>query len=117
MAVNLSRETYTLLGFNAQGDLGGFTMYTSRRGRLVVFKKSPPMKPPSPKQTHQRNLFRALAALWKLRSKTLRWEWTNAERKGRLRMTGYNLWIAAHTTLTSAALATIARQTDSDLTP
>lgn len=99
----------SLLGFNATGDLGGLTAYTSRKGRTVWFKKSPPLRPPSYHQRVMRNRFRTIATSWNALIPDRRSAWIRAARTARLRIGGYALYLWYQTTRDRAAIATVER--------
>ncbi len=83
---------YELLGFFMQGDLGGFTAYTSMRNKVVWFVKSPPLEPASPRQLQLRNAFRTNAYVWQNMTEDQRATWNDAARLAPLRIHGYNLF-------------------------
>ena len=105
----------SLLGFNATGDLGGLTAYTSRKGRTVWFKKSPPLTPPSYHQRVMRNRFRAIAVSWNALLPDRRAAWTSAAHAAHLRIGGYPLYVWFQTHRDRAAIATIQRLTGETL--
>lgn len=98
------------MGFNATGDLGALTMYTTVRGNMVAFPKSPPLNPPSQLQTQMRNFYRLAASAWRGLTPQDRDAWSNAARRASLRITGYNLFIYWQRTKDVATLKTIERQ-------
>lgn len=81
-----------LIGLNAQGDLGPITIYQSQRGARVWFAKQTPGHPPTPARITQRNRFRLVGYLWRALTPTRRAAWLAAATKGKLRVTGYNLF-------------------------
>jgi len=99
-----------LLGWQPTGDLGGLTGYTSKRGKPVWFLKAPPTTPPSPWQTHQRNLFRLLGTAWSQIGPDARARWLAASHAARLNIGGYNLFTYYYLTADRAAIATVERQ-------
>jgi len=99
-----------LLGFRQTGDLGPFTIYTSRRRKPVWFLKSPPMKPPSPMQRHQRSRFTMAARAWQQLSPGIRKRWSLAAARARLYLSGYNLWLHYQLAPDRRALRTIELQ-------
>jgi len=106
-----------LLGLRPTGDLADLTCYTSKRGRIVWFPKSPPQKPPSMAQIHQRNKFRAAAQAWRTLEPQIRANWLAAAKKASLFATGYDLWIFWQLKRDTAAIRTIERQTHLQLLP
>lgn len=108
---------FRVLGWNTQGDLGPYTFYTSKRQGLVWFPKSPPKKPPSSDQVHQRNRFRAAAAAWRSLPQPQREAWELASKRAHLSCHGYNLFVYYQLRKDVAAIRTIERQTGVTLLP
>lgn len=100
---------YELIGNSMQGDLGGFTCYTSVRNKVVWFVKSPPLEPASPTQRAIRNLFIMNAIVWRSMSIDSRSTWNAAAVQARLRIHGYDLFTWWMRTKDNATLATIER--------
>lgn len=111
----VNQQLFRFLGFQAQGDLGGYTMYTARDGRLVFFPKHPPLKPPSPRQQIQRQRFTMAAEAWQALTPDQRRNWTDAANHVPLSITGYNLFIYHQTTNNDATINTIERLTGQTL--
>ena len=109
--MQVPHRTRTLLGLNLTGDIGPFTVYTSRRAGTVWFLKSPPKKPPNVNQVRQRNRFRLAARAWQALQKGTRHDWNTAARRAHLRCSAYNLWIHWQTRRLPAYIRTIERQT------
>lgn len=106
-----------LLGFRPTGDVGAFTVYTTRRGAIVWFPRSPPGKPPSPLQTRIRNRFRIAARIWSTLDPQRKQNWLRAAIAAGLKITGYNLftyWIA---TQDHATIETVQRLANLELIP
>jgi hypothetical protein len=82
-----------LLGLRPTGDLGPYTIYTSKRRATVAFPRSPPMKPPSPKQTLQRHRWKASAAAWANLPQPIRDDWEHAAKRAHITITGHNLFM------------------------
>lgn len=101
---------YELLGHSMQGDLAGWTCYTSRRNRVVWFVKSPPLEPASPTQRAIRNIFILNANVWRSMSIASRSTWNDAAIAGRLRIHGYDLFTWWMRTKDAGTIATIERQ-------
>jgi hypothetical protein len=99
------------LGFNSQGDLGPYTVYTSRSKRLVFFPRAPPLVPASIEQRTQRAKFSAGALMWKSLSQATRDKWTALGRAAGLRITGFNLFTYAQATGDWAAVQTLIART------
>jgi hypothetical protein len=105
------------LGLHPTGDLGPYTIYTTKRNRVVAFPKAPPTSPPTRPQQHQRDLFRLAACTWRAFLPARRAAWTSAARRAHLTITGYNLFVHAITTGRRDTVATVARQAKIALLP
>lgn len=94
----INPKLFNFFGLNPTGDFGPWTFYTATNKKPVMFLKSPPTKPPTDRQTFQRDSFRFFAMLWKKLSDDVRADWEAASLRAHLRMTGYNLfvWYQAH---------------------
>lgn len=101
---------YNLLGLQPTGDLGPLTAYYSKRKQIVWFPKNPPLNPPSPMQSHQRNKLRLIAMSWRALTKEERKNWELASKRARTTLTGYNLFTFWSMTHDRAAIRTIERQ-------
>ena len=110
------RRILFFLGFLQWGDIAELTTYRRPDGRVVVFKKTYPDKPPSEKQIADRIRFQAAAAAWRHLTREQRAQWTLAARRGSLCMHGRNLHCSAFLKPDAAAVATIANQTQTTLT-
>lgn len=108
-------DAVRLWGWNVQGDIGPLTIYTSRRRQVVVFDKAPPLEPASYTQLVMRNRWRLAARAWQALTASNRSAWEEATQKGKLMLTGYNLWIWWITKQQRGALETIVRQTGVNL--
>ena len=108
---------YNVIGFNPTGDIGDFTVYTSRRRGAVWFLKSPPKKPASYKQLHQRNRFRLIAELWRSLDQSTRDNWRNAALKATLHISGYALFVVYQQKRDPALIETIEMQSGISLLP
>lgn len=115
--MQITFETVKLLGFNATGDLGPFTAYTSTRHGTVWFYKSPPLKPPSRFQIRQRDRFRLAAEGWRSLTDEERSRWDLACRLAGLYLSGYNLWIFWQLVQSRPHMRTIERQSGVTLLP
>ncbi len=100
---------FQYLGWNTQGDLGPWTFYTTKRGDLVFFPKAPPLVPPTPDQTYQRNRFKLVANLWKALRPETREAWESATIAANLRIHGYNLFVYYILTRDRLAIRTVER--------
>jgi len=110
--VALQKPTdFNMLALALTGDLGPFTIYTTRQSKIVWFPKSPPLEPPSGAQLVMRNRWRRAASEWKTKSQFDRSEWERIVQKAGLRITGYNFFLSLFTHPDPAAKATIEFQT------
>ncbi len=107
--MHIKPKMMALMGMNPTGDLGPFTIYTSRRAGTVWFVKAPPLSPPSVLQIRQRNAFRLAAEAWRALLPTRRAAWSQAARRAHLIVHGYTLWVWWQTKRDRQALATIER--------
>lgn len=101
---------WKLLGWQTQGDLGPVTTYTSRRGKLIVYDKAPPLSPPTQAQITQRQRWTAAAKAWSRLSAQEQANWEAASKSAGASITGFNVWIYTVTTQDPAPARTIARQ-------
>jgi hypothetical protein len=101
---------WNLLGTWVSGDLGGYTIYTDRFGRKNVFEKSPPEKPPTPAQIHQRARFKQAQAAWRALTPQERDNLETATRRLSIPMTGQNLYLKAALRNMDSAVRTVERQ-------
>lgn len=115
MAVQPTNQLLFLLGFLQWGDFAELTMYRRPDGRVVVYNKSYPDKPPSPKQSAQRTLFLAAAEAWRALTPAQRAQWHQAAARASLCMHGRNLHAALYLRPDPTAQATIARHTHTTL--
>ena len=99
------------MGLRPTGDLGPYTIYTSKRRATVIFPRSPPLKKPSPKQIAQRNRWRATADAWATMDPAIRQTWQRAAATAGLRITGHNLYFWYVLAGDDATIKTIERQT------
>ncbi len=115
--MKLDQIILPFLGFNATGDLGPWTFYTTRRNGIVWFVKAPPLEPPSALQVHQRNLFRLVGYVWRSLQPEDRLRWQQAAVCAGLAITGYNLFTYYIAKRDPATIQTIENQTGLDLIP
>lgn len=94
MAVKTANAMHPFFGLVLWGDIGDLTMYRSHRGKLVIFKKTWPDTPPTPRQVAARESITACAASWRNLSEPERTNWNATARRLSLQMSGYNLWVA-----------------------
>lgn len=116
MAFQPQPKLFSLMGWNATGDLGGLTFYTNNRGKLVWFLKAPPTTPPTYGQLRNQDTFIYAALTWKALTPKRRADWELASKQAGLRITGYNLFIYFFTTADQATINTIEQQTGLKLT-
>lgn len=115
MAFQPQPKLFNVMGFNATGDLGGFTLYTNKKGKLVWFIKAPPTTPPTYYQDIKRNYFRRAAAAWARMPDELKKRWEQVTKRLSLRLTGYDLWVFWYTCSDDLALRTLQRQSEINL--
>lgn len=101
---------WQILGLTVSGDVGGFTIYTDRYNRKVVFPKSPPEKPPSEEQIALRSRFTEAQSAWSVLNASNKAALEEACRKLSVPMTGQNLYIKVALTNDQGALETLERQ-------
>jgi len=107
---------YPLLGLITWGDLAEFTIYRNRRHKIIWYPKSYPVANPTPYQLAARAAFTAASAAWRALSQAERDQWKLAAARASLCATGYNAYLHFSLNPDAAALATLARQTDTELT-
>lgn len=115
MAQTTLKRLLSYVALRAEGDVGPFTCYHSHRRRLVVYQARPRAKPPTPWQQSQLDRLRIAALGWWLIGESIRHQYRLAARRGRLRMSGYALWIASQLKPRPEALRTLERQTNTSL--
>lgn len=102
---------WQLLGFNVQGDLGGWTFYTCKKTGLVFFLQAPPTKPPSLVQQNRHNRWKVYADIWRSWSQADRDAWRVLAQAAKLRITYYALYVYWQETKDEATIQTLERQT------
>ena len=117
MAFQPQPKLFSLMGWNATGDLGPFTFYTSKRRKLVWFIKAPPTTPPTYWQLRNQNNFHLIAHHWRSLTPQYKAAWERATKRLSLRLTGYNLFIYCCMTGDTAAIRTIEHQSGETLLP
>lgn len=98
------------IGLRPTGDLANLTAYTSKRNRTVWFPKSPPLKPPSIRQLHQRLLFGNAARGWSQLTQATQDDWNEAARRAHLYLSGFLLYMVWSLTPDRPTINTIERQ-------
>jgi len=81
------------MGFFPYGDFGPWTIYTSKRRKVIHFLRAPPTSPPSWLQQRQRAAWTAAAAVWSTMGESEREWWRSVARINHLKITAYNLFI------------------------
>jgi len=115
--MHTSDRRLSFLGLGPTGDLADLTCYTSQRGKVVWFLKSPPLVPASELQRRQRMRFTAAAESWRGLQQTMRTAWLGAAIDAGLRIHGYDLWIFWQLKRDRSIIQTIERQTHRTLIP
>lgn len=105
-----------IAGLTIRGDVGPYTCWTSKAGRIVVATKNPPDEPPSPLQQKQRARFGAAMDRWSHQTPSARQAWNTAATANSLPMSGVNLFIQFSFTQNLDALASINRIARTTLT-
>jgi hypothetical protein len=104
-----------LLGWHPTGDVGPYTIYTSSRGAVVTFPRSPALQPASFLQKLQRAKWSTAILLWQQMPSPDQATWSQVAKRASLRFTGYALWISANTRKINEHLATLEHQTGATL--
>lgn len=105
--MKINENLLPLLGLHPTGDLGPFTIYTSKRKGVVWFPRAPPKTPPTYLQRRQRNAFRLAAKAWRATPLSGRIAWSLAAAAARLRISGFNLFVHYQTKRDTATIRTI----------
>lgn len=106
-----------LLGFSATGDVGPWSLYTSRRRAIVFYPRVPALNPPTQTQLVMRARWAQTARRWQMLTPTQRDDWEQASKLARLNVTGFNLYVYYWSRLDLATVRTIEHQTGITLTP
>lgn len=106
---------WNLIGIEVSGDIGDLTIYTNRFGKKVAFPKSPPKKPPSPRQVFQRDSFRNAQAAWNSLTKQQKNNLEMAVLALSAPLTGQNLYISAVIRQSNNDLVTFEKQSQINL--
>jgi len=83
----------SLFGLFYAGDIGDITIYRSKRGKVVAFAKTWPVKEATPRQYFQRLRFRAAMQTWQSMHPSDQEDYERVVQKLSLCLTGMNLWI------------------------
>jgi len=108
------------LGFAAQGDLGPWTMYTSKAmgpHGIVIFAKAWLKDPTSPRQKAHRDRIRAAAAAWKALTPEARANWERTTKVLSIKLTGYNVFTHWWMIGDDKVIETLERQSGIQLLP
>jgi len=117
MAHQPPNKLLSFLGYVYWGDIAELTLYCSKRGRIVFFKKTYPKKPASPLQQAQRDRLTAAAVAWRALTEDQRKEWNLATRRASLTMHGYDLFVHWQLIHDDKAIEAVQRQTKTNLIP
>jgi hypothetical protein len=115
MAAQTTTPIYALAGLVLWGDLGPLTMYRAKSGKLVIFKKTYPDKPPTPRQIASRDSMNCCGRSWQGLLPAERAGWRLVAKTLSLPCSGYNLWVAWRFKQNPAALRTLERQSGVEL--
>lgn len=102
---------WDLLGWNLSGDIDGFSIYTDRFGKKIVYPKSPPKTPPTAAQLRQRARFRTAVLAFMALSSATREDFEEACRRASLVLGGCALYTSAALTDSNESIQALARQT------
>jgi hypothetical protein len=81
------------LGGRLSGDIGGITLYQTRKGKTVAYPASPPKSPPSDAQLSHRIRWRNASKNWTLAAPQNRLDYEATSLRLSLPATGHNLWM------------------------
>lgn len=84
---------FGLLGMEISGDLGDYTLWRTRRGKIVCYPRTVPGKPPSPPQQAHRLHFAESVRRWHQLTPQQKADYERMANASSLCMTGHNLWI------------------------
>ena len=115
MAHTFDKSLLNLIGFVAWGDLGELTMYRSRRGKLVAFKKTYPDKPVSPEAEAIKTSFKIASLLYRLHGSAARQAWIHTPIRLSLCLAGGALFNMAIRSPDYLTLRTLGRHARTDL--
>lgn len=115
MAYQPKERLMSMCGLIAWGDIGELTIYRSRQKRMIVFTKTWPKKPASPRQVIQRAKVSDGAVAWQALTPAGRAQWELATRRASLCMNGYHLFQHWQLTGDTRAIETLERQTKTQL--
>lgn len=113
--VPLDRPMMSLIGLSISGDLGDYTLFKTRRGKLVAYPRTVAGEPPSAPQVAHRAAFAVLVHRWNAFTSEQRTAYEAASQQCSLMMTGHNLWIHCAFKQDEAEIRTIERLTGQTL--
>lgn len=82
-----------LLGLRLSGDIGGITLYQTKRGKTVAYPAASPKQPPSIHQLHRRNRWSNAVFNWTAAAESVRIDYEACTLRLSLPATGHNLWM------------------------
>jgi len=97
----------SVLGFRVSGDLGGYTIYTNRKGKKVSFAQAPPRKPLSVWQLAWQRNFRWGMACWRSLTSEEKQNYRRVCDLSCLCMLGHNLFLHAYLASDNSLLETL----------
>lgn len=104
-----------VLGFRVSGDIAGFTLYTDRKYRNIVFPRHPPQVPRSVLQARQRAKFAYAQQCWNEQPAHVQEAYERASLTLSLMMTGRNLWTSLAFRQDESLRQTLERQSHESL--
>lgn len=99
-----------LLACSATGDLGPWTLYTSKRRQIVFYDRAPALSPASLVQRVMRDRWRIAGHAWSELPPSTKEAYNTLATRTRSIATGYNIWIWYQTTRDARALESLALQ-------
>ncbi len=91
---SLAAQLIPYCGIAVMGDVGPFTVWTNKNGRIVVAPRVPPDEPPTPPQIRQRNRFALAMQHWKAETPQVRNDWNLLANRLSLCAFGLNVYIS-----------------------
>jgi hypothetical protein len=113
--VSFLEQYASFLGLYVAGDIADYTFYTTKRGNVVGYPKSPPCKPPTDAQLRQRKRFQMAQRNWHFESAATQAAWELMVHRCNLDMTGQNAYISLSLVPESDKLATLNRKAKTSL--
>lgn len=103
------------IGLSVQGDLGPWTFYTNKNGRIVWYPQAPPLTPPTYAQFYRRNQMLIASYAWRSLPPQQKENWRVACKRCHLETVGFGLFYFWRTKQDSATIQTIERQSGKHL--